>query len=388
MGVWRVVLVVALILATSVVGPLGSPEPAAAGPRPVVYLTFDDGPGPYTPGFLDLLAAYHIRGTFFVTGANTAANGELAQRIVAEGHAIANHSYSHPVLTSLPDAAVAAELAATSQVVAATTGITPTCYRPPYGAVNARVHAVAVSVGLPNVAWLSGSNASHWGLWDIDTNDWRLAVGGSAWTEADMRRQLDRAGDGDVILMHDGGVSRGRGLTVLAQWLAANHDRFEFRPLPGCGGGVHEPGWDPAHPERWHRFQIARLYRAYFDRAPDPEGWDYWTEVYARGASLTDISHWFALSSEFALQGERNDAEFVAFVYREVLDREPESGGFAYWQGQMAAGLDRGALVTFFSESDEYVSATAPVLTGDCWDGDVASSYRCWAERLSPPRVW
>ncbi|MGB5756861.1 MAG: polysaccharide deacetylase family protein [Acidimicrobiales bacterium] len=382
-------LAAVVVMSTTLVGgAFISPSPAAAAPRPVLYLTFDDGPGPYTTQFLDLLGRYGIRSTFFVTGQATAANAGLARRIAAEGHAIGNHSYRHPRLTSLSNSAILSELTATNQAVAAATGVVPTCYRPPYGAVDARVHGVAVSAGLANLEWQTGTRRSNWGLWDIDTNDWRLAAPGSGWTQADMRRQLDRSSDGDTVLLHDGGLGRARALAVLTGWLADNHDRFEFRALPGCGGAVTEQPLDPAHPERWNRFQIARLYRAYFDRAPDPEGWDYWNEVYAKEASLVQISQWFAESSEFARQGRQADGDFVTFVYLEVLEREPDADGFAYWMAELGAGLDRGALVTYFSESEEYIRRSAPALTGDCYSGEVGSSYRCWADRLAPPRTW
>ncbi|MCP4224170.1 MAG: polysaccharide deacetylase family protein [Actinomycetia bacterium] len=377
-----------LVSSISVVDPLLSPSPAAAESKPVVYLTFDDGPGPYTSRYLDLLARYDIQTTFFVTGRNTTANEAMARRIVAEGHAIANHSYNHARLTTLSDASIRAELTRTTEAVTDATGVVPTCYRPPYGAVDARVHAQAVSVGLPNDEWQTGSWGSHWGLWDIDTNDWRLSLASTSWTEGDMRRQLDRASDGDTILLHDGGVARDRALAVFTAWLADNHDRFEFRSLPGCGGAVVEPGLHPDHPQGWHRFQIARLYRAYFNRAPDAEGWEYWNEIYSRGNSLEEISHWFTLSSEFALLGETTDTEFVTFVYQQVLERQPDSGGQAYWVAELAAGVTRGELVIHFSESEEYVQRTAPLITGDCYNGDVKASYRCWADQLPPPHEW
>ncbi|MGF1600198.1 MAG: polysaccharide deacetylase family protein [Acidimicrobiales bacterium] len=379
---------VVVVTLSSLLEPALTAAPAAAADKPVVYLTFDDGPGSYTPQFLDLLAHHDIRATFFVTGQHTTTDGALARRMVAEGHALGNHSWSHPRLTSLSNAAIAGQFAATNRAIAAATGVVPTCYRPPYGAVDARVHAVAVAVGLPNAEWRTASSGSHWGLWDIDTNDWRLSVAGGTWTEADMRRQLDRVGDGDTVLLHDGGLHRSRGLAVLGRWLAANHDRFDFRPLPGCGGVVSEAPFDPAHPERWHRFQIARLYRAYFDRAPDPDGWDYWNEQFSRGLSPIGISHWFARSSEFALLGERSDTELVTFVYRQILDREPDPDGLTYWVGELARGLDRGALVYYFSESDEFIVRSAPMLTGGCYSGEFGSSYACWAAQLPPAQRW
>jgi peptidoglycan-N-acetylglucosamine deacetylase len=355
--------------------------------KPVLYLTFDDGPGVDTPRFLDLLGYYGIRATFFVTGNGVAANPTMAKRIVADGHAIANHSWSHANLSGLSDASVRQELASTNEIIGRTTGATAVCYRPPYGATNARVHAQAVAVGLTNTDWTTGTARNHYGLWDIDTNDWRLSLAGATWSEGAMWAELNRAEAGDTILMHDGSAARPRGLRVLSDWLATNHDRFEFRSLPGCGGTLREPALDPAHPEDWHRFQIARLYQAYFGRQPDEAGWEYWSKVFSQGRSLGEISNWFAQSSEFATVGSLGDADVVNFVYRHVLEREPDPDGADYWVGQLSHGLTRGQLVVEFSESDENLVSTLAAITGDCDNRIVAESYRCLAQRL-PAYHW
>ncbi len=371
------------MLALVVIQP--SAASAAPGDRPVVYLTFDDGPGEDTPAFLDLLAAHDIPATFFVTGAAVAADPATTTRIVDEGHVLANHTWSHPRLSSLPDGAIASEFNRTNVVIEATTGLTPVCYRPPYGATNARVHAQAIAAGLPNAQWTTGTAASHYGLWDVDTNDWRLSLRSSTWTESRMRARLDAAGDGDTILLHDGFSNRRRGLGVLAGWLADNADRFEFRTLPGCDPiptAVVEPVIDPDHPEQWHRARIARLYLAYFGRLPDDEGFEYWNHEYATGASLAQISYSFAISSEFTRTAVLTDEEFITHVYNQVLQREPDADGFAYWLDQLAGETDRGELVLYFSDGIEFIRTSAPLLTGACHQGDPIEAYRCWAEGL------
>ncbi|MEM9565664.1 MAG: polysaccharide deacetylase family protein [Actinomycetota bacterium] len=393
-------VVLAAVLGLAVVGLSGSSAAAApvdgggggADDRPVLYLTFDDGPGEDTPAFLDLLARYDANATFFVTGSAVTTNPATAVRIVADGHAIANHTWNHPALSRLPDDAVRREFVTTTAAIEATTGVTPVCYRPPYGATNARVHAQAVAVGLPNADWTTGSG-SHHGLWDVDTNDWRLSLRSSTWTEARMRARLDSAGDGDTILLHDGFANRRRGLAVLAGWLAANHDRFRFETLPGCGvpTPIAEPAFDPDQPEQWHRARIARLYLAYFGRLPDADGWEYWNREFSTGASMGQISDSFAVSAEFTRTSVMTDEEFVTHIYRMVLDRQPDEEGFAYWLDQLAGGLDRGDLVLYFSDGTEFVRTSAPLLTGSCHDGDPASdpraAYGCWVAGL-PTYDW
>lgn len=369
---------------------MAAPTAAAAAPgQPVVYLTFDDGPGPSTPAFLDLLDRYGIKGTFFATGRAINTNPDTARRIVNDGHTIANHTWNHPRLTALSDDAIRSEFDRTSQIITETTGAVATCYRPPYGATSQRVHTQAVAAGLPNAEWATGRADSHLGLWDIDTNDWRLSLPSSSWTELAMMRQLNRASDGDTILMHDGFSARPRGLRVLSNWLAANYDRYDFQRLPGCDSDqtLTEPAFNPDAPETWHRFQIARLYLAYFDRAPDAEGWEYWNREHASGSSLANISFWFAESSEFNATTTMDDPAFVRFVYDAVLDRQPDDEGFAYWLDQLNGNLDRGELVLYFSESAEYIQRTVLNVTGDCGTTSVADSYRCMAETL-PTYDW
>ena len=105
---------------------------------------------------------------------------------------------------------------------------------------------------------------------------------------------------------------------------------------------------------------VARLYSAYFGRHPDIGGFDFWTHRLASGQSTLDhVSQSFVVSPEFeATYGSKTDAEFVALVYLNVLDRSPDAGGYAFWTGQMAQGMTRGQVMTRFSESPEYVAAT------------------------------
>ena len=107
--------------------------------------------------------------------------------------------------------------------------------------------------------------------------------------------------------------------------------------------------------------QIRRLYLAYFLREPDGGGFSYWLGLHANGSTLDQISSMFEDSAEFVSEyGKLSDADFVRQVYRNVLDREPEGEGFAYWVGRLeSGGLDRGQLMTGFSESDEFRISTA-----------------------------
>jgi alpha-tubulin suppressor-like RCC1 family protein len=104
----------------------------------------------------------------------------------------------------------------------------------------------------------------------------------------------------------------------------------------------------------------ARLYFAYFLRIPDYAGLNFWIGHYRAGNSLESISDFFAASAEFqATYGALDNAAFVNLVYRNVLGRAPDPGGFAFWRGQLDAGsMTRGQVMLGFSESDEYREAS------------------------------
>ena len=89
-------------------------------------MTFDDGPSEkLTPKLLDLLAAHHIKATFFVIGQNAADYPEILKRALQEGHEIGNHSWSHPNLAKMSDEAVRREFKKTDDAITAAIGVAP-----------------------------------------------------------------------------------------------------------------------------------------------------------------------------------------------------------------------------------------------------------------------
>lgn len=106
---------------------------------------------------------------------------------------------------------------------------------------------------------------------------------------------------------------------------------------------------------------VARLYWAYFDRIPDTEGLLHWIAETSDGVALGEISQVFAGSPEFdAAYGSLSDEEFVRLVYRNVLDREPDAEGEAFWTGRLHdKTATRGQVMVGFSESPEYSAALA-----------------------------
>lgn len=102
---------------------------------------------------------------------------------------------------------------------------------------------------------------------------------------------------------------------------------------------------------------IVRLYSAFFNRPPDFNGLNYWVDVVRGGASLEQVAQEFARSTEFRnAYGSLGDGAYVDLVYFNVLKRQADAGGRAYWLDQLddSAGLTRGALMVQFSDSTEF----------------------------------
>lgn len=164
------------------------PSMAMSAPRQQVFLTYDDGPDPrHTPMLLDFLGVYGMRATFFLMGSKAAKHPELVARIARSGHAIGNHSWSHPDLHAESDARILDEIDSTNDVLARITGRMPTLFRPPYGAFTpAQTQMIRDTRGMRTA------------LWDLDTLDWQKP--GVAEIQ---RRVLGGLRPGRVVLMHD-----------------------------------------------------------------------------------------------------------------------------------------------------------------------------------------
>jgi peptidoglycan/xylan/chitin deacetylase (PgdA/CDA1 family) len=155
---------------------------------PFIALTFDDGPNAtLTPKLLDLLAARHLKATFFVVGQNAADHPDILKRAVREGHEIANHSWSHPNLGKMSDDAVRRELQKTDDAIAAAIGKRPTLMRPPYGSITAH-----------QKRWIHEEFGYRIIIWDVDPLDWKRP-GPSVVTS----RILKETHAGSIVLAHD-----------------------------------------------------------------------------------------------------------------------------------------------------------------------------------------
>ena len=154
--------------------------------KPMIALTFDDGPSAHTDRLLDIFKEYGGKGTFFLVGGHVDYRPDTVKRIAAEGHEIGGHSVDHPQLTKLSSEDVAYQLSWTRDKICEVTGVDSYLVRPPYGAYDDEVQRIAAGLGIAFINW------------SVDTLDWKYK---NAETVHD--KIMSDVFDGAVILCHD-----------------------------------------------------------------------------------------------------------------------------------------------------------------------------------------
>jgi len=172
----------------------------SSGPsdRPLVALTFDDGPSDYTDRFLDVLQEKEVPATFFQIGQEMAGREAVMRRILAEGDEIGDHTMNHVEYPGNDQIAGAAAL------IRRYTHFQPCLFRPPGGAENEAVIQTAGELGMRTITW------------DVDPRDWSLPGSGAIYSNI-----VANARNGSIILMHDGGGPRDETLAALPQVIDA-----------------------------------------------------------------------------------------------------------------------------------------------------------------------
>lgn len=152
-----------------------------------VSLTFDDGPHPgSTDRILDLLATERVQATFFCVGRNARRHPDLVRRMVAEGHSVGSHSFTHPSPHEIGRSVLFAEYSAGRRAVEGATGRTSALFRPPHGDLA------------PGSTWMLRRLRLHTWLWTVDPEDWRPDA------QADrIVAAVAGVRGGDVVLLHD-----------------------------------------------------------------------------------------------------------------------------------------------------------------------------------------
>lgn len=179
--------------ATTAFGPVIATLPPAAAGRSEIALTFDDGPDPVvTPRVLDVLDAAGVHATFFCVGSRARAHPQLVQAIVARGHEVENHAFTHALTFAFYGIGrMARDIGAAQQALTDITGVAPRYFRAPFGLRTPLTEPALARLGLDCVAWSIRSFDS------IDSNSLRVAA-----------RIARRLVPGSIVLLHDGAEVR------------------------------------------------------------------------------------------------------------------------------------------------------------------------------------
>jgi len=198
-------------------------------------MTFDDGPhAQNTPRLLDMLKQRGIKATFFLVGECAAQYPQIVKRELAEGHEIGNHSWTHPQLSKMSDAAVHDELQKTQDAIVNACGLVPKLMRPPYGAFTQRQQR-----------WCNGEFGYKCILWDVDPLDWKVRNAEHVQSEI-----LKHAVSGSIILSHDihkttvdampatldALLAKGYKFVTVSDLLAMDHPVVKAKPGTKTGG--------------------------------------------------------------------------------------------------------------------------------------------------------
>jgi len=166
-------------------------------------LTYDDGPNdPHTLRLLEVLAKHNVRATFFLIGRFVAQRPDIVRELARAGHAVGNHTFSHPNLIIASAQRTRKELADCQQALLEATGEVCRLFRPPFGGRRPGTLQVARAAGLEPV------------MWNLTGYDWSAPP-----ADAIVSKVSRRIRGGDVILLHDGSHARmgaDRSQTVIA----------------------------------------------------------------------------------------------------------------------------------------------------------------------------
>ncbi|MEI7034638.1 polysaccharide deacetylase family protein [Streptomyces pratensis] len=192
----------------------GSFGPVDCRKAKCIALTFDAGPGKDTPELLDVLKEKKVHATFFLLGKHHVLKyPETVRRIEDEGHEVANHTWTHKILTDQDADGIRTELEKTQRAIERITGKKPRVMRPPQGRTDDEVTRISWELGLSQVLWSATAK-------DYATND-------SALIE---KRILDRASKDGVILLHD--IYQGTVPAVPGIVDALHEDGYTFVTVP------------------------------------------------------------------------------------------------------------------------------------------------------------
>jgi peptidoglycan-N-acetylglucosamine deacetylase len=304
--------------------------------QPSIALTFEsNGLAAIARQMLDVLWAYGISVTVFLDGRWGAENPRLVKRMAAEGHEIANHTYTHPDLTQLDEDGIRDELQRTEALIERLTGQSAGCWlRPPYGAVNECVRRVVVEHGYQIVQ----RNAVDGGHWPGETTPERI-----------IKRSLEYAADGAVLAYHLGSPLTLAALPALIRHLCA--DGYRLVRLCDLPDVSERPAVHPA----------------FADLAVEPGYLQVLTNTArAWSMNLTEFGAWANQKQDAPVPVIETERWTLAVITGTVVDWQP-----ARRQDRYFAVLHGEAICEFRADEGEVICSRAIARAGDIvlWAG-------------------
>jgi len=197
--------------------------------RPMIALTFDDGPSRYTLQILDVLVENNSSATFFAVGNRVNMYPQIVERIHNQGSEVAGHSWDHSRLTRLPQDEIRRQILQTHSAIEAITGPMTKFFRAPFGSYNGTVTQVAEELGFSLIQW------------SVDPRDWETRN-----ADAIFNAVYERVKDGDIVVLHDLLPTTANAMERLIPSLIARgfqlvtvSDLLYFRGLEMMPGGVY-----------------------------------------------------------------------------------------------------------------------------------------------------
>jgi len=191
------------------------------GANKKIAISFDDGPDPqWTPRILDILKEKKAPGIFFIIGDQANKRPDILKREFAEGHEIGNHTFTHPKFDEISHTQLRWELNLTQRLIESTLDVKTILFRPPYGIDHQPEYAEEVAQ-LPVAQEMGYLIVGQ----RIDPDDWSLRDGKPIPAKEIVDSVLRQAGNGNVILLHDGGGDRTQTVAALPQIIDALRER-------------------------------------------------------------------------------------------------------------------------------------------------------------------
>ncbi len=252
-------------------------------PEKTVVLTFDDGPHHRNTGaILDVLKEHEVKGYFFAVGQNIGAidgesvtlNGksEQLQRALNEGHVLANHSFSHAVLTNLSEDEQVIELGNTNRLLNAVSGRDAQYFRPPYGAKNEQLVQLSQDAGMQTI------------MWNLDSKDWADPIPQSIVDRVmtDLEEQ-----QGGILLFHDIHRQTVQALPLLLEELK----NAGYSVVTLDGGSFDDEPVEPASEEAESTSVESQLYRESWALVIGVNDYQYWPRLNYAVNDAQSIEH-------------------------------------------------------------------------------------------------